>query len=383
MADNNPVPATTTSETNSGDNLPLIAFGDFRTQTCGAWSMALLAAQGELTKMGAELAISFTKGQKESYVGQSTFLSNALDSSYKSADKQAEQMHLAAAGEIASGVIGIVGFATPLAIRSGVVPESLRGKFCKTTDRLNNTTDKLHQQEKLLQEAHSISSKPVKANVGGNTPSTQPTSAEEEFARARKEELLTTGGSKARELDTTNLSTQNKSGSNAKASELGTFNQTRYDSKGNYYRDGSTVTDEEVSNGTKTKGAYHFKDLDKAAIEQMTPAEKKTFIERLEKNIQSTHQEINTLTTRQQMWQSSVEQCTSMVKNLSSGGFQGAQATPTKEMKKNEADATIANNDSNLASSVAQSDASSRDSAINNAMSALREFSGVYQAARG
>lgn len=363
---------TDNTQSNLVGNSANFTFGNFQTQICGAMSMGLIQSQSELAKTGAKLAKEFTNEQKESYAGQSTFLTNAYNASISSAHSQALAMRLQAGGEFASAGIGFASLGFQ------------KWASSDTSKQLDAVNDKLAQQEKLLDLAHKTTPKPVSLTVTGQpVPKAAPTTYTDEVVQDRQAQLLAEGGSTPKVLgDTTNQKYMTwHAKDDTTTTEQDQFKQADYNrNKSNYYND--KATDEEVNKKTAVKGAYYIKNLDEKAISGMDVNEHAKFIEKLHAEIKSTRVEINTatqhlseLSQKRQAIAQSWQQC-------ATGAFQIGQSFPTASSKEHEAAATLDNNAGGIAAGIAQNANQAKEGALSMTQNAMQSFGRVYDGMR-
>lgn len=355
---------TSQTET-SGQTSSALTFGNFQTQICGAMSMGLLQSQSEIAKTGAEMAVEFTTQQQASYQGQSTFLIGGYNASLTSASKQAEQMRMGAYGEFASAGIGIVGF---------VAPQMHKSYFSDTSKQLDTVSDKLTQQEHMLERAQKGSNLTEaefteKANQLKNDKSDRAM-----MIKARQAELIRDGGSTPKLLND---------------KELAKFEQDEFNRKKGYGPTGKhsyynkDATPEEVSKKTKTLGAYHINGLDDEAIDGLSADDRTKLIEKLHAEIKSTKVEMNTLTNDLQRHMQLLQEVTQITNQGVRGTVQMLQAAPTAASKEAEAEATLANNSGSIAGGIAQNANQAKEGALSNAQNAMQSFGRVYDGMRG
>jgi len=350
---------------NLGGNSGSLTVGNLGTQVCGAMSMGMIQAQSEIAKTGFNIAKAFTEEQETSYKGQATFLKGGYDAAVTAAQKQADQMRMGAYGEFASAGAGILTF---------VAPQIHKSYFSETSKQLDVVSDKLKQQEHMLDLAHKGANL-TGANVTAQ-PATAARSANQLMIEARQKELVLTGGGTARTLT---------------ANEQKAYPQNPYDRSKGYNQSGNhsyyneNATTEEVSSKTKTLGAYHLKGLDDDAIAGLSDVngDRTKFIEKLNSEIKSTKTEINTLSNDMQGHRQILDQITQMTKGGSSGTFQMLQAPLTVASKEADAEATLANNSAGIASSVAQNANSAKEGGLSTAQNAMQSFGRVYDGMRG
>lgn len=363
-----------TGSNSTGASTPIaLTFGDFGTQLCGAWSMVLLHAQGEMAKTGSAIAQSFTEEQINSYKGQNEFLKGGLSAAYSSADKQKAQMEMQAASEFASAGTSALGLGLTAGAAKGLYGIK---RLCPESAKLNNAEDKLTQQKSLLKYANEKRNEAAKsATISQNENKANP-SSREKIIFARKEELIGKtnsigghGGSIARELS---------------PEEVKEFGQKPFKRKENhFYREHNKVTDEEAGAEIKTRGAYKFETLDEKAIEAMTPDEKKAFIDKLERHVGQTEGQIQTLTTKVSMFQQNLQQVMTVLSSGLKGTFGMYGAADAADAKKDDAQSTIANQDANIAGSVTNGISSTKDGVLRNVEQAMQGFGGAYNSMRG
>lgn len=338
---------------NLGESRNPLTFGDFQTQICGAMSMGLLQSQSEVAKTGAKMAVEFTKEQKSSYVGQSEFLQGAYKSSLHAAHKQAKQMRIGAAGEFVSAGIGVV----------GVVTQIREGGYGDTSKKMNVASDKLDQQERMLELAHKGS-----RATSGAVQATPPNPASTDpVVKARQDELISKGGGEARVLS---------------ADEEQAYQQDEYNRNDKKYYN-KNASDADVSKGIATKGAFYIKGLDDKAIEGMSPDQRTRFIDKLSAEIKTTRGEISGLRSDMQRHSQIIGEAIQVGQSTARGGFQLWQSYPTVHQKEAEASAQLSNNSAGIAGGIAQNANSAKEGALSTAQNAMQSFGRVYDNMRG
>ncbi|MEN9344410.1 MAG: hypothetical protein RLZZ453_1197 [Chlamydiota bacterium] len=343
-----------------------VSFGNFGSQVCGALQLYLVNAQSVMAATGADLIQSLTEDQKESYQGQATFMKDAFDQAFNAASSQYRQMFFASISEFVSAGISIGGFAFSRYMTN----------HSDSAKQLDNVTNKLAQQEKLL----SLTKEPVQPSslTARTTENTLPKTAKEQLIESRRQQLLTEGAAQPRLLEEVSPG----AGGVSKVDAEKEFPQEEFNPKqGNYYN--GKATQEEVSAKHAVHGAHYIKGLDEEAVASMTPEERSQFISSVEKQIGTTRTEENNVRIQVQYWTGLVDSVfVPTGRSMGTGSLQLPQAQASADAKEQEATSTIANQGSNVAGNVVHGFRSSVESVTKGAESGMQAFGRVFDGMR-